>query len=263
VALLAACDAEQARVKPEAPDMTALVSAYAVPSRAFDEAAALDIQARVEQEVKQLIDASGLVDVLEQAVVSLGADPAPTARTGPIVLEGEGFAKVTRICRGHGTPAPPVGDANGRVELTVGYTQQGLDPVVFGGATMSKEELSGAALELDGDVNLFIGNNLMADMLPASPIIFELANARLSVNGTELINGGFDFQVCRGNAVLCVPNTFEISIGLPGETNLVMFLDLGTKTGGFRAANGVWACDFINGSCSDGANTVVIPAYQL
>ena len=267
VMILAGCAAEEQRTKPTPPDMSALVAAYAAPSRTFDEQAAVEIQQRVEQEVRELGDASGIIDAIEAAIAALGEEPQARLAPGraPIVLEGEGFAKVTRVCSGHGAPPPPVDkDANGFVELTVGYTQQGLDPVVFGNAVGCKEQLAGSALDLAGEVHLFIGNNLQVDQLPDTPIMFELAGFSLAADGTPVLSEtGFDFQVCRGAATTCVPGSFELLIGLPGDASLVFFIDLATKSGGFRAANGKWECDFVAGTCSDGVTTITIPVYQL
>jgi hypothetical protein len=285
---LSACT-EPARSKPQAPDMQPLVDAYASPTRSFDDQAALDVQQLVERKVKNLVDVTGVVDRIEGALGALGAERealdrgsfsidasdlrerrAPGGQAGHVdavaslVLEGEGFARITRICTGHGTPAPPIDKAaNGHLELTVGYTQRGLDPVIFGGAIDCQEQLESTRLVIDGDVNLYIGNNLQIDDLPASPILFQLAGFALTIDDSEVLAGGFDFQVCRGTTSTCVPGHFEVLLGLPEEGTLVLFIDLATRRGGFRAANGQWTCDFLAGTCSDGNRTVTFPGYQL
>jgi hypothetical protein len=266
--LAGACSGDE-RVKPEAPDLQPLVDAYAEPSRDFDQQAGIEVRDLVERKVRQLVDASGIVDRIEDALGSIGEDPqaSPSLTAGlhrGVVLEGEGYARVTRICTGLGTPAPPIDkDANGFLELTAGYSEEGLDPVIFGGAVSCKEQIRTKQLVIDGDVALHIGDNLKLADLPASPILFRLAGFALTVDGAEVLSGGFDFQVCRGETSSCVPGNFELLLGLPGDRTLVLFLDLETKVGGFRAANGRWDCDFPAGTCQSGGATVPIPVYQL
>jgi hypothetical protein len=264
--LAGACSGDE-REKPAAPDLQPLVDAYAEPSRDFDEPAGIEVRDLVERKVRQLVDASGIVDRIEDALGALGED-APARLTGGlrrgVVLEGEGFARVTRICTGLGTPAPPIDkEANGFLELTAGYSEEGLDPVIFGGAASCKEQIRTRQFVIDGAVALHIGDNLKLADLPASPILFRLAGFALSVDGAEVLSGGFDFQVCRGETASCVPGNFELLLGLPGDRTLVLFIDLTTKVGGFRAANGRWDCDFLAGSCRSGGAIVPIPVYQL
>jgi hypothetical protein len=264
-ALAGAC-AGEAREKPPAPDLQPLADAYAAPTRDFDAQAAAEVQELVERKVRALVDMTGVVELLEDALGSLGEEPAGLT-AGPrrgVVLEGEGIARITRICSGHGTPAPPVDrDANGFLELTAGYTEEGLDPVIFGGAAACKEQIGGKQLVIDAGVALHIGDNLKLADLPASPILFRLDGLALSVDGTERLAGGLDFQVCRGETASCVSGNFEVLLGLPGERTLVLFIDLADRSGGFRAANGRWDCDFLAGTCQSGGATVTIPVYQL
>ena len=264
-ALAGGCAGEE-REKPRAPDLQPLADAYAAPTRDFDAQAAAEVQELVERKVRALVDMTGVVDLIEDALGSLGEEPAglTAGLTRGVVLEGEGFARITRICSGHGTPAPPVDrDATGVLELTAGYTEDGLDPVIFGGAAACKEQLGQRQLAIDGGVALHVGDNLKLEDLPASPVLFQLAGFALAIDGTERLAGGFDFQVCRGDTSSCVPGNFELLLGLPGERTLVLFIDLADKSGGFRAANGRWDCDFLAGTCQSGGATVTIPVYQL
>ncbi|HEU0035684.1 MAG TPA: hypothetical protein VFQ53_33965 [Kofleriaceae bacterium] len=264
--LFAAC-AEPTRDKPEPPDMSALVTAYASPTSNFDEAAARDVEALVEQKVSALADLDAIAGAIDRALGALAEDDAPAfaPEHQNLVLQGEGYARIERICSGHGSPAPAIDkDANGYLELTTGYSERGLDPVVFGGAVGCKEQASSAALVVDGQVNLYIGDNLTVDQLGGSPILFQLDDFALQANGSNVIDGGFDFQLCRGTTSSCVPGHFELLLGLPSGHTIVFFIDLASKAGGFRAANGVWTCDFLAGSCANASGaTVTIPEYQL
>jgi hypothetical protein len=226
------------RDKPEPPDMSALVEAYANPTRALDTDTAAELKELVEAKVRALVDLDRLASLLDDLVGSLRGDTPMARRAGPapIVLEGAGFARIERICRGHGEVAPPIDKAaNGHLELTVGYTERGLDPVVHGGAFACAEQVLDAELAIDGEVRLHIGTNLQLDDLGGSPVLFELAGFAFAVDGREVVSGGFDFQVCRGTASTCVPGHVEVLIGLPSGSTIVLFIDLAGKVGGFRS----------------------------
>jgi hypothetical protein len=257
---------EPERDKPEPPDMSELVEGYTNPTRAFDDTAAAEIETLLEQRFADLLDALGIADFVEDVFASLGEDDDEAARFAPVDLEGSGYARITRICSGHGDPAPPVDqDANGFLALTVGYTEDGLDPIVFGGATDCREQLGDTELVVRGDVNLYIGTNLTVADAEArdSPILFQLAGFELVVDGTSVLDGGFDFQVCRGTESTCVDGYVELLFDLGGGT-LVLFIDPETKAGGFRGSNGVWTCDFLGQECTnDDGDVVVIPEYEL
>jgi hypothetical protein len=256
------------RVKPAAPDMTALVDAYAKPSRMFDEPAANEVKSLLETKLQALFDLEALADRLETVLGALEDDPMMAFTGGgrtPVDLAGEGYARIERICTGYGEPAPPVDKAaNGYLELTVGYTEDGLDPVIAGGAVDCAEQVDSKRLRFAGSVNLYIGNALKVSALPTTPVLFQLAGFAFHVNDTELLSGGFDFQVCRGTASHCKPGFVEMLLGLPSGGTLVFFVDPETKAGGFRAANGIWTCAFSDGRCSDEqGNTITTPVYQL
>lgn len=244
--------------------MSALVAGYANPTRPFDEAAANEFQAVIEAKVRNLFDLDTLTTLVDAALAALAADgkPAPLL---PLELDGEGFVRIERICRGHGTPAPPVDkQTNGALALTAGYGNGALDPVVFGSATACREQLGETRIEIAGDVHLFVGDQLKLTEIGSRPMLFELANFALAVDDVQVLSGGFDFQLCRGNDGSCVADSFELLVGLDRGASLIFFINLATKSGGFRAANGVWTCDFAAATCSDGAGGVVTtPPYQL
>src|SRR5262245_53839146 len=160
--------------------MAALVDAYAGPTRSFDEATANELTSVLESKVKALFDLEALSDRLETTLGAL-EDNQMMAFTGggkqPVELSGEGYARIERICSGYGEPLPPVDKAaNGYLQLTVGYTQEGLDSVVYGGAFACAEQVGTKRLGFAGEVNLFIGNALKVGNLPTTPVLFQLAN---------------------------------------------------------------------------------------
>jgi hypothetical protein len=263
--------------KPEAPDMSALVSAYAAPTADFDEQAASDVAALLESRVASLVDIDELGAWMEDTLASLGDDAmaaprlaaAPGASIGmrrqAVTLSGDGFARIERICSGFGAMAPIDRDANGTFDLTAGFSDSGLDPVVWGRAVDCHQEADGAEMLADGAVSLYVGTNLQVGELDATPILFQLTVFSLIVDGEEILAAeGFDFQVCRGETGACVPGHFELLLDLGTDRTLVFYIDSARVSGGFRAANGLWDCDFAGLTCSDGkGQTVTIPAYQL
>jgi hypothetical protein len=86
-------------------------------------------------------------------------DGAQAGEGSETIFTGEGWARLTRICGGHGEQ--PVADrANGTVALTVGFSDQGLDRVVWGDFDSCKMVIAGRAIELDGQVRVDLGGVL-------------------------------------------------------------------------------------------------------
>ena len=196
------CAAEE-RSKPEPPDMSALIAAYATPTATFDGQGATEVRQLVESKVRTLLDFDVIVDRLQQTIAALGEDAGAAFAPGrPLALEGEGVATVQRICSGFGDPVPPVDkDANGFLSLTAGYSDNGLDPVVFGGATACQEQVSGVQMQVAGDVHLYVGEGTGVTDLASTTFLFELANFAFEVDGTTEISGGFDFEASAATAV--------------------------------------------------------------
>lgn len=101
--------------KPEAPDMSAIVQAYEAPSATFDDATARELE-------------RWLLDNL-QIVNELGIEQAAIDAARKAVEEGH-RAETTRKPR----PDP----ANGKLDLTAGFTDNGIDPVVWGRSSACK-----------------------------------------------------------------------------------------------------------------------------
>jgi hypothetical protein len=262
---LAACGVD-ARDKPVPPDMMSLVEAYDSPTRSFDETTALELQSLLEAKLKPLTDLGSLAERLEETLAAVDED-MPRTRSGrmPVDFTGDGFARVERICTGHGDPSPPVDkDANGFLQLTVGYTEDGIDPVIFGGAFTCAEQIADRRMELAGAIDLYVGNALKLSDVPTTPVLFRLSDFAFTVNDVELVSGGFDFQVCRGTASRCVAGYVEMLLALPEGGTIVFFINSATGAGGFRAANGIWTCAFRDGMCTDEQGHVVkTPVYEL
>jgi hypothetical protein len=249
--------------------MTALVDAYASPSRNFDEATATELKSLLESKVGALVDLEALADRLDMTLGALAEDE-PMMFTGgggknPYELVGEGYARIERICTGYGDPTPAIDKAaNGYLQLTVGYTEKGIDSVIWGGATACEEQSGTTQLRINGQINLHIGNWLHVGDLPTLPVLFRLSDFAFHVDDVEEVSGGFDFQVCRGDVSNCKSGFVEMLLALPSGGSVVFFFDTATKDGGFRAANGIWTCAFLDGTCNDGqGNVVTTPVYSL
>jgi hypothetical protein len=259
-----ACSVDE-REKPAQPDMDELVEGYASPSRNFDAAAADELKDILESKIDALLDLDRLTDTFDKMLAALGDNKMAASGKHPVDLSGDGYARIERICTGFGEPLPPIDKAvNGSLQLTVGYTENGLDSVVSGRAIACAEQVESERLLINGDINLYIGNALRVDAVPTTPVLFELANFAFAVNDTELVSGGFDFQICRGEASTCRSGFVEMLIAMPSGGTIVVFIDPATHNGGFRAANGIWTCAFREGHCTGEDGTVITtPTYHL
>ncbi len=247
--------------RPEPPDMSALVAAYANPTADLDQAAADELAA----DLRARLDLSDALDQLESFVddvliPSLEQDQGGSARrrdpTSSVTLEGDGFARIEHVCAGWG--AEPVVDEeqNGHLALTTTFTDAGFDPVIWGEAAECRTLIADHQVMFDGGVNLWIGENLAIDGFGTAPILFQLI-AALEVDGDSWVDDDFDIQICPSSATACEPGSLEIKIDVAGG-NLVFYLAPGRTEGGFRAANGDWACTFEGSDavCTNGDQSV-------
>jgi hypothetical protein len=272
VALAAAACADDLPDKPEAPDMSALVAAYASPTATFDQPTADALIDRIGQRlalVDRLEALEGfLADALAPAIEEgAGGDDdeggASARRVGraSFTIEGEGFLQIRHICRGFGATPPPVDAAeNGLLTATVGFTEAGLDPVLWGTFEDCESVVADAEVLLDGGVNLYLGENLQIGGFGDAPILFELT-ARVTIDGEAVAEPRLDFQICPSSATSCPAGTLELLFETTGGQTLTFFVAPGRTTGGFRAVNGQWDCGFdeAGATCSqDGADPVVL-----
>ena len=245
--------------RPKPPDMAALVDAYANPTADLNQAAAdllaADLRARLDL-AGALDNLEGLID--EVLAPSLEEDSGATARRDPtssVTLEGDGFARIEHICRGWGEP-PFEEDESGHLALTTTFSEAGLDPVILGELDECRELIADHQVFFDGEINLWIGENLTASHFGDSPILFQLV-AEMEVDGESWVDADFDISVCPNGAADCAPGSLEMKIDL-GDQNLVFYLAPGRTEGGFRAANGTWPCSFEGSDavCTNGGESV-------
>lgn len=259
---LCACGAQPID-KPEPPDMTALVAAYDAPDGTLDQAAVAALTAELLERapiVAQLgfdVTIAGVVDQAAQSseepsseTTSVpGSDAELAADEGGSLLQGEGYLVITRICNGWSSPAVAAKE-NGRMALTAGFTEAGLDPVVWGTLTECKYlfddtpvTVGGRGSDDDGDVRLHLASK---DLL-SNPLLFDLdAEVTLGVDPPRDVD--FDFRILPGQG-------FELR--LPATNGHVVVQVADGQLGTIRADNGDFTCDLGAGTCTNEAGEVV------
>jgi hypothetical protein len=251
--------------KPPAPQMQGLLDAYATPTAALDANTLAELAAGVAPRLTT-IDAiqvdQRVIDAARGALAQLQQQPAVVApqalvRDGvavaaePLTVQGQGYLEVTRICDGWGAYAVP-DYANGFMELTVGFTEQGVDPVIWGILSLCKYKLGEHLIQLDGiapdpragDVRAFIGRNVTVDAFGTfpDPVLVELV-AQVFVDGVE-VAGQLSFKIelnTRGLELLVPLTSGYVIVAIDASrTSLVRV----------RAANGVFDCDLAALRCT-------------
>lgn len=250
--------------KPPAPDMQALLDAYAGPTAALSMATLPELSAGLAARVATVDSIQVDRRVLDAAAVALAQVPQQTSAAPqalardelsfvaqPLTVQGEGYLEVTRICDGwNSVPVPDF--ANGFMELTVGFTEQGLDPVIWGTLSACKYKLGEHTVELDGiapdpragDVRVFVGRNGTRSNFAAfpDPVLVELA-ARVLVDGSE-VTGQLSFRIDLNTRWL------ELLVPLTGGHVLAAVATDRARVVRVRAVNGSFDCDLATQRCT-------------
>ena len=127
------CPETLAEEKPLAPDLTALVEAYHTPTAALDQdtlnalVAPLDLRLKVTSDLDHLDYLS--TEIVDPAVAEATDEEDPEA--SPFGLDADGFVRIAHICRGMEPDAPPDAELNGTLQLVMGFTKAGIDPVIW------------------------------------------------------------------------------------------------------------------------------------
>ena len=250
--------------KPIAPSMQATIDAYTAPNGWLDAAGVLELAGAVAQRTTvidslavdvRVLDAAraAIAQINQQAGVqgfpqALSAEVAVSAQA--LTVAGEGFLVVTRIC--DGWDVAPIADlANGTMELTVGFTEQGVDPVMWGSLALCKYRLNEHFVQLDGrsfdrsrgDVRVYIGNNVTTTTFGTfvEPVLVEL-EAQVILDGAE-VAGLLSFQID--------VNTRALAMLVPLVSgNVVVSLDAARLSTVVRAGNGTFTCDLVAQRCT-------------
>lgn len=259
--------------KPIAPSMQATIDAYAAPNGWLDATSVFELAGAVSQRTNvidslaidvRLLDAarSAIAQINQQTGVQAPPAASPQAArqalsagevavsSQALTVAGEGYLIVTRICDGWGV-APIPDFANGTMQLTVGFTEQGVDPVLWGSLALCKYRLNERFVQLDGrsfdrsrgDVRVYVGNNVTTATFGTfvEPVLVEL-EAQVVVDGAE-VAGLLSFQID--------VNTRALALLVPLLSgNVIVSLDAARLGAVVRAGNGTFACDFTAPRCT-------------
>jgi hypothetical protein len=252
--------------KPAAPVMQPLLDAYAAPTAAVTAdtiaALALGIAERItaadalqlDSRVLQLAQ-SGLMQVLPNAVATpqaLTEAHAPVALSEQaLTVEGDGYLVVTRICDGWG-PLPVPDPANGEIALIVGFTELGVDPVIWGAISACRYRVGARSVQVDGleadpragDVRVFVGRDIELASFGTfpDPVLVDV-NAQVLVDGVALA-GRFSFRVD------VLTRALEVAVPLGAGHVLAAVAADRPSVVQVRALNGVFVCDTAAARCT-------------
>jgi hypothetical protein len=242
---IASCVERLPEQKPTPPDMSALIAAYDHPDLVLDQQtmpAAAEARTPIAAVVQKAIE---LVPVVQKAIED-SANEASRTQSPPRSpglraqggFEGEGFARVDRICYGWEQPYRP-DPANGYLHLTVGFTEQGVDPIIWGTAEACKMGIKGANMTLNGSVTVALGaQSVMPEDLRTRPEIWQIRLAVDTSVGSESWDA--DFRVEPSGSL-----QYRVFVG---DLFAVYFEELVER--GLLAANGRFTCDFDGHTCT-------------
>lgn len=231
--------------KPEAPDMSALVALYDAPTGTLDEGdAATVLQAAqpIVDKIAALNITQPLIDAVNASVA--GADGGDDDSEGGLT-QASGHLLVTRICNGW-EPEPVPDPANGTLGLTVGFTETGLDPVIWGEIERclylvgsSRVALGGLRGSPIGSVRFHLGGVLPFEGLASARLLFDFdLSAELDGQG---LDADFDYRLD--------PTSASLEVRVPVADGDVIVLVSGTGVAGVRAQNGDFVCDESASTC--------------
>lgn len=156
---------------PPAPDMSELVQSYAEPDGELTGQNAEDAGQVLVETIQQARTSSptevaaalvkNLEDLSGDSANTTGPEAEP-AEPGAEDLKGSrldiaAIARVHRICRGWGSEPTVDEAANGAMDLTATFDQDGLIPTVWGTASNCRTARGDVQLEFDGELRLHFG----------------------------------------------------------------------------------------------------------
>jgi hypothetical protein len=239
---LAAGCAPQGVVKPHAPDMTALVESYDTPSGILDpdDTAELAATVAVFSEVLARTEiATQLRELLGELIKPIvpGDTQQDEGDNGlQLNVKANGYLQATRICPGWTLPPQPDPD-NGAIYATATFSEQGLDPVVWGTVAACRYRVGSTRVELtpSGDADglrVYWGEGIDRETIETRDLVFSI-NLKVDIDG-DAFDLDVDFRVLDGGA-------FEYLVPVDSGT-LVVRAD---ADGSFelRSRDGTFGCD--------------------
>jgi hypothetical protein len=253
--------------KPPPPDMQPLIDAYAVPTGTLGPESVAQLAVSVAERVSTtdgLALDRRLIDVARDAVTQFSrtattaaapqalADDNLNANAQALTIKGQGYLVVTRICDGWG-PAPVAALTNGFIQLTVGFDEQAVDPVIWGTFSLCKYRIGEHVIQLDGrevdrtagDLRAFIGPGVtLANFATVpNPVLIELV-AQATLDNVE-VSGHWSARVTVATRAL------ELLVPLVNGNVIVAVDAVRSNLVQVHAANGTFSCDFNALRCVD------------
>ncbi len=260
-----ACGSRGDFEKPQPPDMSALVADYTTATGVLDStSAALVVDAYADRAAR--VDALGIQDLVLPALqTALEAEEPQSGtkqlggalgqRRQALSLDADGTLRVTRIC--NGWEPEPVADKgkNGSLVLVANFSEDGLDPVVWGDANACLYLVGGAArvvldrgVERRGSVRVHLGKSTAPADVGKAPLLFDIA-LTASVDDAA-VDASLDFRVDPDQG------SVETRVATPDGHVLAQ---AGVSNGlTVRASNGTFECDLPQAKCISGSGQVVV-----
>jgi hypothetical protein len=241
--------------KPKPPDVSATVARFESPTGTLDDQNLPEIVALLGP-LTELLETTGLADLLSETLGSLAESPGAAGGAGATGAEqssfgGEGWLRLTRICSGW-TPGATPEPANGTLSLTAGFTDDHLDPVVWGKAEDCHYLVAGRELTLGGSADegsiltLWVGDDTRIADAASRPMIFSV-HGTLTIDGkSEPLALDFGFN----------PSTLQVSFTVAAGDGEVVAELAGTELVAIRARNGDFACSTDSQQCVSEDNTL-------
>jgi hypothetical protein len=251
--------------KPLAPDMSELVADYQAPSGILDQATMDALEADVRRSLAELSELAldQIVDRLREALASNAAVQTGEAtlrtngelatRTDALTVTGEGYLVVTRICDGW-SEAPSVDPTNGFMRFWAGFTEAGLDPVLWGGFSSCQYLVGGQKLLFgagarpeDGALRVFVGRGMAVADFGTQPVLVAV-DLDTEIEGVKLpIQLDFRLDLASRRLEFRIPSASGPLVASTGAGALL----------GVRAANGEFTCDLVSLQCQNETGDVV------
>ncbi|HVJ17278.1 MAG TPA: hypothetical protein VM686_17735 [Polyangiaceae bacterium] len=207
-------------LKPTPPDMSALSAVYASPTGTFQRDSAqgpLDAARRALDQIATLRIDAALLDLVQDTAGAV-------ANAGIEATDGDGYLETTRTCAG-----------NGRLELTVGFSEQGIDAVAWGQAIACEYLIDGRSILLygpsgavAGDVRLSFGEVVAFDRVARQPVLLDL-DTTAEVDGLPG-PADLDFRVD--------PRAATLELRIPVDDGDVIVVSENERLSRVRARNG-------------------------
>jgi hypothetical protein len=244
--------------KPTPPDMSTTIARYDAPTAPLDAQSISELVAparELDDQIQKLGIDQSVIDAAVQAF-NQRLDGTRTDSAGvssvrqAVTTQDTGYLQITRICNGWGAMPTPDQAENGALTLTAGFTNDTIDPVVWGTFSACEYALDGDQIELTGSdgnpgqFDAYLGGQLQGDQIGSLPLIFRVELAA-SVNDSNYTLLG-DFKIDPSSELI------ELRVTTSEGDLLVDFTD--SSLIGVRATNGAFSCDETQNHCttSDG-----------